>query len=133
MRLHVFVAPLMLLLWLAGHNAMRDATNPTMTTCSWSPSGTVYVWPGYVQPFVTDLPCPGYNIDISPADSTAGFSSGAGCTLTSVTTGGSGTFKVRGCVDGTVTVTVRDGSTVVQQITVVVSWLNEQPAAVEHA
>lgn len=106
------------------NNAQRSsASNGRMACAPWSPSGTVYIEPGQVRSFgPSGLECSGYSLNISPADSTAGFSATTGCSVTETTTVGSGLFKVRGCSLGNVTVSIRDGTVVVQTIAVIVGY-----------
>lgn len=87
-------------------------------TCTWSPAGPVSLAPDAEQTFTSGFGCSGYTVTISPANGTAGFTAGSACDLTEVTTSGSGIFKVRACEVGSVTVTIRSGSTVVQTISV---------------
>ena len=89
-------------------------------SCSYAPSGTVDILPGSVQTFVPESGnCAGVTVTIAPDDGIAGFSSGSECTLTSVQPGSPAyLFKVRGCDEGAVTVTVSAGSSVLQTIAV---------------
>ncbi len=82
-------------------------------TCVWSPSGPVVLAPGGQQTFVAQTGCGGQSVSINPANGTAGFTAGTNCTLTSTTTGSAiGTFKVRGCSEGSVVVTIATGQTI---------------------
>jgi hypothetical protein len=119
MQLPFIAAPLLLALLGAGSGTPAPAE-----TCSYEPSGVVGIGIGEVQTFHPQTgSCSGLSVSISPADGTAGFSSGSGCTLTGVTTGAFGVFKVRGCENGSVTVTISSGGTVLQTIDVIVSYL----------
>lgn len=95
---------------MAGSAAMVSAQKEewfSPDTCTWSPGGPVSIAPGAVQLFTSSFTgCGGVSVSISPANGTAGFSAGSDCTLTSTTTRSNGTFKVRGCNEGAVTVTV---------------------------
>lgn len=115
-----FVAPLLVAL-LGGP---LPAPPPTASqTCSYQPAEFVFIDIGEVQPFFSDLGgCDGLTITISPGDGTAGFSRGTDCTLHQVTTGSTGVFKVRGCEQGSVNVTISDGATVLQTIVVIVGY-----------
>lgn len=99
----------------------RRLTAAPEPTCSWTPSGTVNIAIGAIQTFTSSGGCSGYAVDITPTTGIAGFSSGTDCDLTSVTTTSTGLFKVRGCVAGSATVTIRNGGAVVQTIGVVVA------------
>lgn len=122
MRLFPLTAPLFLVL-LSGRDNFADNARDASKICSYTPSGTVNINVGQQQTFGAQIGCSGLGVEISPANGTAGFTSGSECSLTTFTTGPTSLFKVRGCQDGTVTVNVRDGSTVIQTITVVVSYL----------
>lgn len=103
---------------LLGSTPPHPVTPTDSATCSWTPTGPVTIGVGEEQTFGSALGCSGYSVDITPANGTAGFTSGTACSLTSITTTNSGLFKVRGCATGSVTVTVRSGSTVIQTISV---------------
>lgn len=109
------VAPLLLALLGGGLNAPAAAPPAAPPTCTFEPSGPVSIGIGEVEVFWSELGCSDYSVSLSPADGTAGFSSGTECTLTEVYRS-SGVFKVRGCITGTVTATVSKGGTVVQTI-----------------
>ena len=96
------------------------AVLPYLSSCiPYTPAGPVTIPVDSVQTFAPNaIPCSGLTIEISPADGTAGFYPGSGCTQTSFTTGSSGLFKVRACDTGSVTVSIKQGSTVLQTITV---------------
>ncbi len=120
MRVHLIAVPLAVVVLSGSANLPREFGGAA-TTCSYTP-GVAHIDVEEVQTFLPsdEEECTGLTIEISPDDGTAGFSSGEGCSLTSVTTGAAGIFKVRGCEIGSVTVTVRDGSTTLQTITVTV-------------
>lgn len=113
------IAPLLLALLGGLWQVPTPASAPVARQDCWfEPSGTVNIDPGNVQVFYSDA-CAGATVTISPADGTAGFSSGTDCTLTQVTNR-TVLFKVRGCVEGTVTATVSSGGFPVQSIDIVV-------------
>lgn len=90
-------------------------------TCSFSPSGTVSIDIDEVKTFTpSSLECSGLTATISPADGSAGFSSGTACTKTSVTI--TTLIKVRGCDFGSPTLTIRDGGIVVQTIDLLIGF-----------
>lgn len=115
----IVAAPLLLAL-LGAVNAPPAALSAAAQTCAFEPSGTVEIEIGAVQVFSSDLGCSDYSVSLSPANGTAGFSSGTECSLTYVYRS-SGGFKVRGCDDGTVTATVSRGGTVLQTITIAIT------------
>lgn len=92
---------------------------PPALACSFEPAGPVTIAIDEVQTFFISegASCTDVNVTITPANGTAGFSSGTACTLTYVTPAGV-LFKIRACANGSVTATVREGSTVVQTISV---------------
>lgn len=90
----------------------------------YTPSDTVHIAVNAEQTFgPASTGCSGLSISISPANGTAGFTSGTACTLTSFTTGSAGIFKIRGCQPGTVTVSIKQGSTTLQTITLIVDYV----------
>lgn len=96
-------------------------TPHTLASCTpYTPSGTVHINVNAQQSFVPDSICSGLTITISPSNGTAGFINGSACSQTTYVTGGIGTFKIRGCQSGTATVTVTQGSTVLQTIDLVI-------------
>lgn len=115
-------APLLLLALLGGTanvNATPAAPPTAPQTCTFEPSGPVNIAIGEVEVFYSELGCSDYYVSLSPANGTAGFSSGTECSLTDVYRA-SGVFKVRGCTAGTVTATVSSGGTVLQTIDITV-------------
>jgi hypothetical protein len=114
-------APLLLALLGAADNAPPATPPTTPQTCVFEPSGPVSIAVGAGEVFSSAEGCSDYSVVLSPADGTAGFSSGTECTLTEVYRP-VGVFKVRGCVIGTVTATVSKGGSVLQTITINVGW-----------
>ena len=114
----LIVAPLLLAL-LGGLNAPPAAPPTAPQTCTFEPSGPVNIAIGEVEVFYSELGCSDFSVSLSPANGTAGFSSGTDCTLTEVYRP-TGIFKVRGCLTGTVTATVSKGGTVLQTIAITV-------------
>lgn len=124
MWMYLLAAPLLVALVGERGNVVENARSASMACVPWTPSGTVSIPVGEQQTFVpSQTGCSGFTVTVSPADGTAGFPQGVeGCSVTPFTTGSTGLFKIRGCVtDGSVDVTVKDGQTVVQTITVVVT------------
>jgi len=100
----------------------RRSTPHTLVSCiPYTPSGTVHIDVNAQQTFAPDSTfCSGFFIRISPDVGIAGFTQGSACDQDTVTTASTGLFKIRGCEPGTVSVTVNQGSTVLQTISVVV-------------
>lgn len=71
---------------------------------------------GEIEIFAATPFCPGITASLAPANGTAGFSSGTACTLTSVSS--QGLVKVRGCQEGSATLTIRQDGVVVQTINI---------------
>jgi hypothetical protein len=88
----------------------------TAPPCNWEPSGLVGIAVGTLQSFIHDIspPCVTHQITITPSNAPFGFSSGTACTLKTINT--AVVFKVRSCANGTGTVTIRLGTTVVETI-----------------
>lgn len=123
MHIPLLTAPLVAA--LLGGLATPPASSPAPArapsaaqTCYYDYPEYVFIQVGEVMPFFGDN-CAGMNISISPADGTAGFSSGTACTKTDVTTV-YGVFKVRGCQAGSVTVSISDGGIQLQTIQIIV-------------
>lgn len=120
MKRHTFLAMAVLLAlpWVGGAHA--GDTPPA--TCSYTPAGPVTILIGAQQTFGPSSAeeCAGLIARIVLDNGTAGFSAGSGCNLGTITIGGSGIVKVRGCETGEVSLNIMSGSTVVQSIGITV-------------
>jgi hypothetical protein len=99
------------------------ASNSAQNCIPYSPSGTVAMDVGATQTFFPAMGfCGPVDVSISPNNGVAGFTSGTDCNTTTNTTGGVGLFKIRTCNSGNVTVTIRDGATVLQTIQIITTF-----------
>ena len=103
---------------VVGAHDSKRVSNSKRDVCEVSPSGTVYITIGSPQPFGNNGECSGLIAEISPDNGTAGFGSSGPCTT--VSTGFGGGWKIEGCSEGNATLSVWDGATEVQSVSLIV-------------